>query len=497
MGRRVEEGKGEREMFWHIAKREIYDNMTSLRFGFTVVLLVLLMTINAVIFVRRDYRKGVDHYKEKTAESLAKLKTNCSSLYKLMTDGPGDLYKEPSPLTFCADGEEDNIPNVAWTRVSWGRGSWGYNTKGLWCIDYRSSDFNQLNIMPGYLKTDWAFIVGVLISFVAILFTFDTISGERQRGTLRLVLAGTVPRSSIILGKFVGAFVSIMLPLSIAILLNLLIINVSGTVQLTAAHWGRIGVMMLISIVYTAVFVCLGIFVSSLCSRSRTSLLILLLVWVVFVVVTPNIVGSIASGLKEVPSMEEVSRRNQVLEDMHREHDNRMMERLRARLAVAPSRENPDMEVMKLWADYLARDHEFAQRLIDQHLHAKLAQVQLARQITRISPTSIYRYALEKLSNTGFERHRKFVANVRAYRDGLWEYIKSEDRVDPNSLHIYFVREGISDKPPNFDSAPRFTERQTLVSALQDALLDIAVLAFLAVFFFMAAYVSFMRTDVR
>lgn len=484
-------------MFWHIAKREIYDNMTSLRFGFTVVLLVMLMAINAVIFVRKDYRKRVDHYREKTAESLTKLETNCSNLYKLMTDGPGELHKEPSPLTFCADGEADNIPNVAWTRVSWGRGSWGYNTKGLWCIDYRSSDLSMFNIMPDYLKTDWAFIIGVLISFVAILFTFDTISGERQRGTLRLVLAGTVSRSSVILGKFVGAFISIMLPLSIAILLNLLIINVSGTVQLTAAHWGRIGVMTFVSIVYTAVFICLGMFVSSLCSRSRTSLLILLLVWVVFVVVTPNIVGSIASGLKEVPSMGEISRRNQVLEDMDREHDDRVLERLRSGLAAAPSRENPDMEVMKLWADYLVRDHEFAQRIIDQHLHAKLAQVQLARQITRVSPTAIYRYALENLSNTGFERHRKFIANVRAYRDRLWEYIKSEDRRDPNSLHIYFVREGVSDKPVNFDSAPRFTDSQALISALQDSLLDITVLAFVAVFFFMAAYVSFMRADVR
>ena len=38
-------------MFWHITKREIYDNMTSLRFGFTLVLLISLMIMNAAIFV--------------------------------------------------------------------------------------------------------------------------------------------------------------------------------------------------------------------------------------------------------------------------------------------------------------------------------------------------------------------------------------------------------------------------------------------------------------
>ena len=48
-------------MFWHIAKREIYDNMTSLRFGFTLILLISLMVMNAVIFVRKDYQESLDH----------------------------------------------------------------------------------------------------------------------------------------------------------------------------------------------------------------------------------------------------------------------------------------------------------------------------------------------------------------------------------------------------------------------------------------------------
>ena len=35
-------------MFWHIAKRELYDNMNSLRFAFTTILLLALMIVNAV-----------------------------------------------------------------------------------------------------------------------------------------------------------------------------------------------------------------------------------------------------------------------------------------------------------------------------------------------------------------------------------------------------------------------------------------------------------------
>jgi ABC-type transport system involved in multi-copper enzyme maturation permease subunit len=484
-------------MFWHIAKREIYDNMTSLRFGFTVILLVLLMVINAVTFMTKGYRESIERYREETAKSLDELKGNCSSVYNLVLKGPGGLHKKPSPLTFCADGGEEDIPNHAAGRSpgwgwGWGRDGFRYSAEGFWRMYYPSSDRNLKNIMPGYLKTDWALIIGVLVSFACILFTFDAISGEKERGTLRLALSGAVPRSSVILGKFVGAFISIMLPLAIAILLNLLIINISGAAQLDGGHWGRVGVIALISAIYIAIFICLGIFVSARCSRSSTSLLTLLLIWVVFVVLMPNILGSISSGLKKVPSADEVFRRKQsAKDDLWKIYENRGL------LEVAPSRENPDMGAVNLWAEYLDKERQTEERIIDEHLNAQLTQIQLARQITRISPTAIYRYALESVSNTGFERHRKFIENVRSYRRGFWEYIKSEDQKDRDSLHVYFVREGVSDKPASFDNAPRFTEEITLADALRDALLDIAILALSSVFLFMAAYISFIRADVK
>jgi len=62
---------------------------------------------------------------------------------------------------------------------------------------------------------------------------------------------------------------------------------------------------------------------------------------------------------------------------------------------------------------------------------------------------------------------------------------------------VYFVREGVSDKPASFDNAPRFNEKLTLAGSFHNALLDIAILVIFAVFFFMTAYVSFIRSDVR
>ena len=66
--------------------------------------------------------------------------------------------------------------------------------------------------MPAYIKIDWGFVTAVLLSFMGILFTFDAISGEQERGTLRLMLANSISRNTVICGKFLGAFFSISIP---------------------------------------------------------------------------------------------------------------------------------------------------------------------------------------------------------------------------------------------------------------------------------------------
>ena len=40
-------------MIWHIAKREILDNLTRFRFVLTLTLVMALMVMNAVLFVSR------------------------------------------------------------------------------------------------------------------------------------------------------------------------------------------------------------------------------------------------------------------------------------------------------------------------------------------------------------------------------------------------------------------------------------------------------------
>ena len=60
---------------WHIAKRELYDNLNSLRFALATVLLLALMLTNAVVHLK-DHPKRMREYHNVVAEHQELLKAS-------------------------------------------------------------------------------------------------------------------------------------------------------------------------------------------------------------------------------------------------------------------------------------------------------------------------------------------------------------------------------------------------------------------------------------
>ena len=77
---------------WHIAKRELYDNINSLRFALTTVLLFALMLTNAVVHLQKHPNR-IQKYRASVTKSLEDLRTRDDSLYDIAQQGPGLLYK--------------------------------------------------------------------------------------------------------------------------------------------------------------------------------------------------------------------------------------------------------------------------------------------------------------------------------------------------------------------------------------------------------------------
>ncbi len=473
---------------WHIIKREIYDNLNSLRFALTFVLLLALMVTNAVGYLR-EHPKRVQEYRNAVTESLNRLNVHAEgSLYKLAQYGPGNFYKKPSPLHFCANGGFSLLPDrveVDEPRV-FATDSEGNSTLvGLWRLLYLEANLQNKNVGPDVPQVDWAFIIGYVLSLIALLFTFDTFSGERERGTLRLMLANPVPRHTLLIGKFLGAMISISIPFTIAVVVNLLLISTASTVHLTSEAWARLGIIFCVALLYTSLFLVLGVLVSTRVQQSSVSLMILLLTWITFVVFMPSTLASIASGYSPTGSFDEFwKRRNPIQEDLWDKYDEWIWS------------DELDDKTLRGKSEFFTKNVERSERWHETRLKYRSTQVQRARAISSISPATLLKHLIEGFAGTGFERHLQFVENVQHYARQFREFIVDTDRGDPESLHIIGVREGMSQKLINLAGVPRFEDRFNLSQDFNTRAAELLLLALLVVVLLSGAYLAFVRAEV-
>ena len=464
---------------WHIAKRELYDNLNSLRFALTTVLLLGLMLTNAVVHLREHPAK-IQKYLTSVVEARNILEARADSLYDLARKGPGKLYKKPSPLHFCAEGGDSFLSGTVETPYYF----WDSNNlSSFWRMKYPAVPHNLTNIRPDVTTVDWGFIIGYALSLVALLFTFDAISGEREQGTLRLMLANSIPRHTVLTGKFLGALISVSIPFGIGVLMNLLLISTSRTLHLGAEVWGRLGIICFIAILYTSLFLVLGLLVSARARQSAVSLVILLLTWVTFVVFMPSILASIASGFSTPMSSDELQvRRKQI--------NNKLWEEYFHKTGVS------ELQDMQVGSRFVTKDKAAQEHLIEERLMQQVEQVQRARAITRISPAAIVQQLLESFAGTGFERHLQFLENAQHYGRQYHVFIIDTDRGDPESPHFIGVPEGMSKKPVSPESIPKFEDTLSLGKDFNTAAIDLLLLTLFVIVLLSGAYLAFVRVEV-
>ena len=473
-------------MIWHIAQRELYNNLNSLRFALTTALLLALMLTNAMVHLR-EYPKRVQAYRAGVAGHQNNLTFYANeSLYKLAEQGPGYLNKQPSPLRFCAEGGEPFLPSYVLGGYSrWGRPDF----ESFWILEYPSVTPNLQNISPAVTKVDWGFIVGYVLSLVALLFTFDAISGERESGTLRLMLANSVPRHTALIGKFLGAFISINIPFALAVLVNLLVISTANDVHLSTEAWGRLGIIFFIALLYTCLFLALGLLVSARVQRSSVGLVVLLLVWVVFVVFTPNTLASIVGGFSSPMSSDEFEERSVQLEDGLNE--------LLGKYYIHPEDTREDkIKKIQLGGEYVIKDAEQQERLHETLLKQQISQMNRVRAATRLSPVTIVQHLFESFAGTGFERHLQFLGNVQSYARQFREFIVDTDQADPESLHISGIRIGMSQKPVAPEAVPKFEDMLSFNKDFNAAAVDLLLLTLFVMVLLSGAYLVFVCVEI-
>ena len=483
-------------MIWHIVRRELLDHLTSLRFALTTFILVALMVTNAVVHLQTQPER-VRKYSEKINASQTELKSR-TQLYALLQNGPGKLYKRPSSLTFIADGRDALLPDESVSGGFWRL----YGLAYIWSMGVPRLNMAALsNHRPTATVIDWVFIITYLLSFIPLLFTFDALSGERERGTLRLCLANSISRPALLMGKFLGSLITVLITFYCAVLFNLAIISTESWTQLSGADWGRVGLIVLIASCYAGIFIAVGLIVSAVTRESRLSLVILLLIWVTVVVFMPSTLGTLSTEwMPPVQTHHQFQRtKGTAFDQISSDFLNKRETLRKRRQSVETSQEEiakVDTSELEIQQEFVNKDMEMRERLSRQHLAAQSAQVLHARRITRCSPAAVVQYALESMAGTGFHRHLQFLENCRLYIQQFRNFVVEMDRADSESLHFVGVRKGMSEKPVSPEAIPIFEDRVTFQDTLNPAIVDMLLLLLLLGIVFSGAFLVFLRSEV-
>ena len=475
-------------MLWMIIRKEMLANVTSLRFVLTLLLVTAVFMVSGLVFVGK-YDQDVESFRDILNENLSGLQKASGNL----SDIPNYtqvIRKQPKITQICCEGFEKSLPNT-------------FKMDGF--TIQNPEIISQSNFLfPRFADIDWAFIVSFILSFVAFLTTFDSFSAERERGTLKLLMSNPVSRDKVILGKYVSGILTLMIPLFVGLLINLIIMNLSGLSFNNGAQWLRILAFVGLSILYLSVFALFGMLVSSRSTKSSSSIVILLFVWVIIVMVMPSVGGVIAEKFAKTPSRLEVERQINEAGDEIWKNADRYGRNAGSWAGGVNLKELRTMD----WVNPPARARLFnavtdvKNQLNGEYINKAMAQVSLGRNATRISPTVMYQSASEAIIGTGVIRFRNLYNQLNRYRETLKDYVMSIDKKDPDGFHLW--AEGrqhqilLSQKPVDYNAIPKFEEMEfSAGSVLEYALWDIGGLLLLNLLLFMGVYVSFLRRDIR
>jgi ABC-type transport system involved in multi-copper enzyme maturation permease subunit len=410
-----------------IARKEILANLLSYKF-YVVILLAAVLIATSFFIMTRDY-------KERLAD------------YSLIRPKPGEpvAVNPPNPLSIFAKGLDEAMAR-----------SFEVGPTG---ITVRAGQKSGNAIFAFFPTPDFLYIVRIVLSLVALLFGFDQVSREKEGGTLRLILANPASRGTVLLGKWLGNFVSLAVPFLLATALGVAVLGLDPAVRFSADQVLRLALILALTLVYIAFFLSLGILVSALTRRASSSLVILLFVWALLVFVLPNLGTLVARQMVDVPSVRALSEKRQQV------WTREVLLRIRGVGDWASHVKTIRAESDALEADYRVKFDRL---------------VALSKNINRVSPVASFIYASTELAGTGIGEEGAFKNEVVRYKNGLVD----RTLASPDA--------GVADYP-----AFRYSYRPLDRVLAGGALFDAAWLAVCGILFFVLSYFVFVRYDVR
>jgi len=311
--------------------------------------------------------------------------------------------------------------------------------------------------LNAFFSMDFITILAITLSLLALLFTYDSCSGEREQGTLKLVFSNSLGRAKFLLGKVIGVCLT-LLPITLfCYLLAALVIILSPQVSFSVMEWISIGVLFVVSIIFFGLCMMVGLFISCRLRSSVTSIIVCLFIWVLFLFILPNLSTYAARSFINVSSREKL---DLALQEIDSEFNSKCDQHQKS-MEEPPygmwywnywggeygdyeEAGSPDLVMKYHWqlnqfTEPLRIDYADKKwPLQKSYLEELDRQRKFAERLSLLSPSEIFRLAASTLCGTDVSAHYSFLERTREYREEFIDFFKNKKIFES---YQYFTRQ--------------------------------------------------------
>ncbi len=513
-------------MIWLIAKKDFLLNLISVRFIIGFVLCLVIIPFTMIVSVD-DYQNQMRISQIDQADADQEMKE--LQLYSALRP---TVVKKPEVLNIFSKGISNNVGNK--TKVT-------LQEYPIFPSGHTSSRDNPL--LNAFFSLDFSSVIAIVISLLALVFAYDSITREREDGTMKLIFTGQISRISFVIGKLAGLLLTLLPILVFCYLLACFIIVVNPAVSITSSDWSGIFLLFLTSIIYMLVFIMLGIFISALTSHSSSSIILSLLCWIGFLFLIPNMATYLSQSISRTPLYDNV---RTTISEYHKEFNNQYWSILQEKVKEAGAKDfswwHYDMKddgyeelyggkremaeahrLKNMWSEPYRIEMADKIWIIQKDYLDKLMKQQRVQQyLSWLSPSELFTQATDALCRTDVKAFLKYMETQRDYRQTMirffidndlfasYQYFSQQPKEEfPTEQEIedYYAKGGegkIEDwilpngYRLNTDNVPRYVYRMTSpADTFKSAISRLTALLAISILLLLGTIAVFIKYDVR
>jgi len=445
-------------MVWTICKKELRLNFLNLRIPLMLIFAVSFASIASVISCSH-FLKQVDEY-------------NTRQIYLKADKWTFNVDRPPNTLSIFCNGVFLKSPiSVEVPKFPY----FGFETK-------KAEHPTDKILLSRVQYPDISFVIAVVAGLGAILFAFDSICGEKEKGTLKLALSNDIPRHKLLMGKFMGSATGLLAIVLLIWLVSIAIVISEPSINLAAKDFAFLGLSCLASFGYVVLFVAITLLISSVVSSSIVSLVMAVTFWMLISLLMPPLGSIMAKRIRKTPDYQQfVNQRHSLLsaeaEKTYKESENRLKD--------IKTQEEGSKLMAEVLEPHSVSWFKLNEQLISEFDNKLARQIDLSRFICSISPALAFQFALSEVCGT-------FIGSQRLFEQQAsdWGRTCAENSTRQGWFMI------VAGKQP-LEVTQLVIKNLSAKRRLKNCLGYLSYMAILSMFCFAVTFVRFVRYDVR